>query len=86
MKPRVVHADLERFEKWLTAIGDRDYFETAGGAKARWAVVEAWRGQAGQTFMTGTRTTAPAARVRTGWDCVEMKSPTSMFPEPFTSM
>jgi hypothetical protein len=27
--------DLERFEKCLTAICDRDYFETAGGAEAR---------------------------------------------------
>jgi hypothetical protein len=25
-------ASLERFETWLTAAGDREYFETAGGA------------------------------------------------------
>ena len=31
-------ADLERFEKWMAAIADRDYFEAAGGAVARSAV------------------------------------------------
>jgi len=31
-------ADLERFERWLTAIGDRDYFQAPGGAAARQAV------------------------------------------------
>ena len=31
-------ADLERFEKWLAAIADRDYFEAAAGAEARSAV------------------------------------------------
>lgn len=33
-------ADLDRFEKWLTAIGDRDYFQAPGGAGAREAVQE----------------------------------------------
>jgi hypothetical protein len=33
-------ADLERFERWLSAIADRDYFEAAGGAAARQAVQE----------------------------------------------
>jgi hypothetical protein len=27
-------ASLERFETWRTEIGDREYFETAGGAEA----------------------------------------------------
>jgi hypothetical protein len=31
-------ADLERFEKWLAAIADRDYFDAAAGAEARSAV------------------------------------------------
>jgi Protein ChrB, N-terminal len=31
-------ADLERFEKWLTAIANRDYFDAPGGAEARAAV------------------------------------------------
>ena len=31
-------ADLERFEKWLTAINDRDYFQAPAGAAARMAV------------------------------------------------
>lgn len=31
-------ADLERFERWLTAIADRDYFTAPGGAAARQAV------------------------------------------------
>jgi hypothetical protein len=31
-------ADLERFEKWLTGIGDGSYFKTAGGAEAGSAV------------------------------------------------
>jgi Protein ChrB, N-terminal len=31
-------ADLERFEKWLTAIADRDYFDAPGGDEARAAV------------------------------------------------
>lgn len=31
-------ADLERFEKWLTTIDSRDYFQARGGAAARSAV------------------------------------------------
>ena len=31
-------ADLERFEKWLTAIANRDYFDAPGGDEARAAV------------------------------------------------
>jgi hypothetical protein len=31
-------ADLERFEKWLASIADRDYFEAPRGADARLAV------------------------------------------------
>lgn len=33
-------ADLERFEKWLTAIADRDYFHAPGGQAAREIVQE----------------------------------------------
>jgi hypothetical protein len=35
---RESEADLERFEKWLIATGDRDYFEAAGRAEACSAV------------------------------------------------
>ncbi|MEW9528213.1 Chromate resistance protein ChrB [Microbispora sp. NPDC049125] len=31
-------ADLERFERWLKSIADRDYFDAPGGAAARAAV------------------------------------------------
>jgi Protein ChrB, N-terminal len=40
-------ADLERFEKWLASIADRDYFEAPRGADARLAVQKCRQALAG---------------------------------------
>jgi hypothetical protein len=45
-------ADLERLEKRLTAIGDGDHFETAGGGEAGSAVPRCDKAQA--TFQAAT--------------------------------
>lgn len=51
-------ADLERFEKWLTAIANRDYFDAPGGDEARAALQRCHEALA--TFETAALAADPA--------------------------
>jgi hypothetical protein len=50
-------ADLERFEKWLTGIGDGSYFKTAGGAEAGSAVQRCREAEAALRLLRSLPTT-----------------------------